>query len=252
MYDDFSADYDRFVDWASRLAAETPFLTAQLEVAGARDVLDTACGTGMHAIALSARGYDVWATDASPAMVDIGRRNAEQAGESVSFLVAALGDQTGALGLKFDAVLCLGNSLPHVLTRAGLDAALADMASCLNSGGIAIIQNRNFDAVLATRERWMSPQGHDSGDAEWVFVRFYDYEPDGLLTFNVVTLRRSTHAGWTQHVASTKLWAQTRTDIEASLKHAGFERCTWYGDLQGSRYLPLSSPNLVVVAQVLR
>jgi hypothetical protein len=26
MYDDFSADYDRFVDWPARLAAELPFI----------------------------------------------------------------------------------------------------------------------------------------------------------------------------------------------------------------------------------
>jgi hypothetical protein len=26
MYDSFSADYDRFVDWPGRLAAELPFI----------------------------------------------------------------------------------------------------------------------------------------------------------------------------------------------------------------------------------
>jgi signal transduction histidine kinase len=31
MYDSFSADYDRFVDWPGRLAAELPFIERQLE-----------------------------------------------------------------------------------------------------------------------------------------------------------------------------------------------------------------------------
>ena len=57
MYDSFSSDYDRFVNWPSRLEAELPFIQAQLDAAGARRVLDAACGTGRHAIALAERGY---------------------------------------------------------------------------------------------------------------------------------------------------------------------------------------------------
>ncbi|MGQ9804240.1 MAG: hypothetical protein ACUVSH_10470 [Anaerolineae bacterium] len=55
MYDDFSADYDRFVDWPGRLAAEVPFIVQRLQRVGARRVLDAACGTGMHAVAWHAR-----------------------------------------------------------------------------------------------------------------------------------------------------------------------------------------------------
>ena len=58
MYDDFSQDYDRFVDWPGRLAVELPFLEARLKEGGARRVLDAACGTGMHALALAERGYE--------------------------------------------------------------------------------------------------------------------------------------------------------------------------------------------------
>jgi hypothetical protein len=47
MYDDFSSDYDRFVDWPGRLAAELPFIERQLRAVGARRVLDAACGTGV-------------------------------------------------------------------------------------------------------------------------------------------------------------------------------------------------------------
>ena len=31
MYEDFSSDYDRFVDWQGRLAAELPFIEQQLQ-----------------------------------------------------------------------------------------------------------------------------------------------------------------------------------------------------------------------------
>ena len=42
MYDAFSADYDRFVNWESRLASELPFLIQLLDPRSR--VLDAACG----------------------------------------------------------------------------------------------------------------------------------------------------------------------------------------------------------------
>ena len=61
MYDDISSDYDRFVNWPGRLSVELPFLEQQINGAGgpAAKVLDAACGTGMHAIALAQRGLTV-------------------------------------------------------------------------------------------------------------------------------------------------------------------------------------------------
>ena len=62
MYDAFSIDYDRFVNWDSRLDFEMPFLLRQLEPLAHPDgrltrVLDAACATGRHAITLSLNGF---------------------------------------------------------------------------------------------------------------------------------------------------------------------------------------------------
>jgi SAM-dependent methyltransferase len=55
LYDALAADYDRFVEWEGRLSHELPFLTALFEAHRVRRVLDAACGTGQHAIALGGR-----------------------------------------------------------------------------------------------------------------------------------------------------------------------------------------------------
>ena len=149
MYDDFSSDYDRFVDWPGRLAAELPFIEHQLQAVGARRVLDAACGTGMHALALARRGYAAVGADLSPGMIARARANAAAAGVDVPFEVAGFGELNARVGTGFDALLCLGNSLPHLLAPAGLESALADFAACLRPGGLVLIQNRNFDAVLS-------------------------------------------------------------------------------------------------------
>jgi SAM-dependent methyltransferase len=246
MYDGFSADYDRFVNWPARLAAELPFIEGQMQTMGACRVLDAACGTGMHTIALARQGYKVVGADLSAGMVERARANASAAGVNARFEVAGFGELAARAGTGFDAALCLGNSLPHLLTPVDLEAALADFAACLRPGGLFLIQNRNFDAVLAQGARWMEPQAHREGDTEWLFFRFYDFEPDGTLAFNIVTLRREGLGDWSQQVATTRLWPLRQAELVAALEAAGFEDIVCWGDMQGNPFEPERSGNLVV------
>ncbi len=247
LYDQFSADYDRFVNWSNRLAFERPFLESRLQSVGARRVLDTACGTGQHSIALARAGYQVVGSDLSANMIEVARRNAAQAGAEVEFLVAGFGEQAGRLDRPFDAVLCLGNSLPHALDAGALDRALADFRKALRPGGLLLVQNRNFDQVWKTRARWMPPEAHREGDQEWVFLRFYDFGAE-TLTFNIVTLRRQGQT-WSQSADSTELRPIFQRDLEAALERAGFDTLRFYGSLSDEPFDPTKSGNLVTVAR---
>ena len=113
-----------------------------------------------------------------------------------------------------------------------------------------LIQNRNFEAILARRERWMEPQSRREGETEWLFLRFYDFEPDGTLTFNLVTLRREGTSGWDQRVATTRLWPLRQVELPAALDTAGFGEVVWWGDMQGASFNSETSPNLVVTAKL--
>jgi 2-polyprenyl-3-methyl-5-hydroxy-6-metoxy-1,4-benzoquinol methylase len=255
MYDQFASDYDRFVNWHNRLAGELPFITKTLtglgkEPASALEVLDAACGTGMHALALAKAGYTVCGADFSGAMIQAARANAQTAGLTTRFETAGFGALATTFGKqKFDALLCLGNSLPHLLTTADLSAALADFYTCLRPGGLLLLQNRNFDAVMAKKERWMEPQPHREGDAEWVFQRFYDFEPDGTIQFNIVNLKRAGDDPWQARVMSTRLRPQLSADLQAQLSAAGFGQIEAIGSLGGEPFDPASSGNLVIIAR---
>jgi len=249
MYDEFSADYDRFVNWPARLAVEMPFIEAQLQTVGARRVLDVACGTGMHAIELARRGYESVGADVSAPMIERARENARAAGVAAHFVVAGFGELREKTKGQFDALLCLGNSLPHLLSAADLQMGLADFAACLRPGGLLLIQNRNFDAVLAHQERWMAPQAHREGNTEWLFLRFYDFEPAGKLTFNLVTLRRQGAGDWEQRVTAMRLWPLRQEELIAALATAGFTAIVSYGDMSGAPFDPHSSGNLIVTAR---
>jgi SAM-dependent methyltransferase len=251
MYNNLSTDYDRFVNWQSRLSIELPFLIRHLQQANARSILDAATGTGMHAIALAQLGFQSSGADISTGMIDRAVQNAASAKVDVKFAHAGFGSLAQVFGLhNFSAILCLGNSLPHLLSQSDLDAALADFASCLQPGGLLIIQNRNFDAVLGNHDRWMEPQTHSEADVDWIFQRFYDFNPDGLLTFNLVTLKRIGKENWTQKVVSSLLRPLLKDDLLSALEQSGFEDIQPYGNMKGDPFDPEKSDNLVLITKL--
>ncbi len=254
MYNKFSQDYDRFVNWHNRLAFELPFLLAQIGSVTPQPgvplrVLDAACGTGQHVIALAKKGLDVTGADLSIEMITVARANASTAGLDLRFEPVGFGSLSHTFGAgSFSTLLCLGNSLPHLLTPADLAHALQDFANCLTPGGILILQNRNFDAVLSSLSRWMEPETHVEGDREWLFQRFYDFEADDLIRFNIVTLTRQAGKDWQSTVTATHLRPQKQQELAEALAAAGFTAIQSYGSLSGDAFVPLSSGNLVLTA----
>lgn len=246
LYDDLAADYDRFVNWQARLAHEMPFFERLFREHGVERVLDAASGTGHHAIALARRGYEVVGADLSAPMIERARQNASAAGVDVAFAVAGLGE-LARLGESFHAVLCLGNSLPHLLSAAAVAEALVDFSAVLRPGGLLVIQNRNLDRVWAERQRFMPPQAAREEGQEWIFVRFYDFHQE-TLTFNMLRLRRGGD-GWVQDAASTELRPIFQRDLGLGLAEAGFARVTFYGDYQRAPFDAGESGDLIAVAK---
>lgn len=255
FYEALSGDYDRFVDWKARLAFEMPFLEDVFARHEVRRLVDLACGTGQHAIAFARLGVQVAAADMSEAMVRRARVSVASAGVPVKVHQLAFGELCrglpGADARRHDAVTCLGNSLPHILDERALEAAISDIASVLRPGGALVIQNRNFDRVLARGDRYMSPEGHRtraaSGDEEWLFVRFYDFCGHNL-TFNMLRLHRRGTEAWSMGRESTPLRAWCQAELVEHLQRGGFAQIASYGSFRGAPFEPLESPDLVLVA----
>lgn len=257
MYDQFSTDYDRFVNWEGRLALELPFLTAELALMKKDDghpvtVLDAACGTGQHVVALTQQGFEGSGADLSSKMVEFARTNAKAANLDITFKQAGFGQLSSTFtDQKFDSLICLGNSLPHILDEDSMLQTLEDFKSVLKPGGKIIIQNRNFDSILKASNRWMEPETHREGQHHWIFVRFYDFEPDGMLTFNIIILSDQNGGQYQQRIISTRLWPFTQVELVNWLEKSGFGYIRFYGNLQGAIFDLDNSPNLVIVANAL-
>jgi len=131
-----SEDARLFVDGRPRLeyVRTLELLERVLPPAPAR-LLDVGGGTGVYAVALSERGYQVHLVDPVPLHVDRARMAASE--RNLAMMTAAVGDARDlqALGSGYDAVLLLG-PLYHLTDRADRLLALAEAIRVTRPGGV--------------------------------------------------------------------------------------------------------------------
>ena len=246
FYDSFAQEYNSFVNWAERLRVELPFLLNELQRVSARLVLDVAGATGEHALALAQSGFEVYLADISPAMLEQARRSSQERSIPLHIYQAGFGELRQTFDTQFDALLCLGNSIPHVLDQTALQRTAADMAAVVKPGGLMIWQLRNFEHVLARQERYMEPQSGGTAQSEWLFIRFYDFILP-YIRFNMLRLHRNPGRPWQQYPEQTLLYPWTCAQVLPLLVAEGWNQPVLYGNLQGEPYAADGSSDLVLV-----
>jgi glycine/sarcosine N-methyltransferase len=246
LYDDFSESYDVMVDWQERLDREEPFFRRLFQLNNAHRVLDVGCATGGHVFRFAKMGLDAVGVDPSLEMIKLAEEQA-RGKQDVRFVQAGFGELRERLVETFDAITCLGNTIPHALTRADLDRALADMAAVLRPGGLLAIQQLNYDRILREKRRFLGVSSGMRDGIEHLFFRFYDYD-GSTLAFNVITFKK-VGGKWDFRAGSTQLHAITQKEMAESLDSAGFELAGCFGSYSEEPFDRESSGDLVVVAK---
>lgn len=241
MFYQMLADYYDLI--FPREQSKTDFLHREFAAVGARRVLDLACGTGTYTIELARLGYEAWGTDLEPALIKRAQKKAADARVAAKFIAGDM-REPDALGLLFDGLFCIGNSLAHLVEQNDLERALAAMRRVLRSPGRAVLQIVNFDRILAL------------GDTELPLIerkglRFTrKYMPQGeerLLFASVleVTGEESTD----RFENSVTLRPIRRSALERMLFEAGFEIVRVYGDYKYGEYQAADSQATIAVAE---
>jgi 2-polyprenyl-3-methyl-5-hydroxy-6-metoxy-1,4-benzoquinol methylase len=163
VYRDLAADYewlfaDEIIGGQGEFGATSPGSRALLEgVLGALQpgapVLDCSCGIGADAMALARRGFAVTASDGSAGMVAETRRRSAQHDVAVAVCQSDWRDLSRQVPGPFDLVVCLGNSIVHADTRAGLVDAVQGMRAVLGPGGTLVVDSRNWERPYSLRPR---------------------------------------------------------------------------------------------------
>ena len=127
----------------------------------ARSVLELACGTGTHALALEEFGYDIIATDYSEDMLACAQRKAAQVSSSVDFRWQDM-RELDILDRPFDAVICLFDSIGYVETNEAITQVLRGVNHHLRSDGLFVFEFWHAAAMLRSYDpvrmhRWITP-----------------------------------------------------------------------------------------------
>jgi SAM-dependent methyltransferase len=169
----FAALYDLFQS-AKNYNAEARFVRdAADEILGMRGktlkVLDLACGTGSHAIALSGMKCDVTGVDVSRDMLALARRKASAAKRRIRFVQQDLASLDPVEGWApsptqprragegarpstesgWDLVTCLFDSLGYLRSDARIQRALRRIHRATKPGGLVILEVWHAPAMLA-------------------------------------------------------------------------------------------------------
>lgn len=246
FYEDIADVYDAMTRFDQRLEAATATMQRWREQYHMTTALDAACGTGLHAIALARLGVTVTGADLSDAMLAKAQARAGEAGHAIHWVHAPMQHLAARLpGQRYDGIFCLGNSVPHLLDAANLEAAFHSFAALLAPQGILVLQLLNYERVLARQERIVGVHQHE----DTLFVRFYDFHPP-TLTFNVLTIATNTST-CPHQLHSTTLYPYRRDELTPPLTRCGLSSIQSYGTMQFQPFDPDASPDLILVAHQL-
>lgn len=241
FYDDIAAEYDQIVEQSSREASAREMAAWLVRTHGVKSALEVACGTGLYARALAELGVNVVASDMSQAMLDQAVTLSKKS-PPIRWLCATMQDTPRLSPGPFDAVLCMGNSLPHLLTDDSLAATLAGFFAVLSPGGLLAVQLLNCDRVLARGERIVGV----TRVSEREFIRFYDFLP-GLVAFNILELHwRGDQCSHRLHQTTLRPWRAE--ELRTAILAAGFSKVDLLSGQDRSPFDPQTSPTLLCVA----
>jgi len=243
FYSSLAPEYDRMTRFDDRMQTESALLSKWVDPAKERSVLDAACGTGLHAILLAKMGIRVVGMDLSPEMTMQAGVNAKKAGVHVDFITGDMRCLGKELLAGFDAILCLGNTLPHLLKLKDLEKTFKGFFRLLNPGGFVLLQILNYDKILKKKERIIGIHRKEGRE----FIRFNDFA-GRFVDFNILTVTEN--QGKLDHTFNTtRLYPYKKRELAGALKKTGFWGMELFGNMEKTAFDPVTSPNLVIRAK---
>lgn len=127
--------------------AQLKFVKKQLGQIGNKKVLDIGSATGELSYQLAKEGAEVTGIDLNPDLIAQAKKSKRHPG--LHFQAGDMLDLTSDFQPKsFDAVLCFGNTLVHLLSADRIQKMMEGVSQVLKSGGKFLLQILNYDYIL--------------------------------------------------------------------------------------------------------
>ncbi len=246
-FDRVALAYDDAIDWKARLAREMPFLISRLGGPKGKRVLDLACGTGRHSIALSLEGAEVVGIDNSEVMITRAKEHAASNNVSPKFILGEMAEFESITENHYGLIICLGNSLALLENLNVLEKVLSSVYNSLIEDGVFIAQVLNFEEIHRTGFRFFPQKGGkmDTGE-DVVFSRFYEHADSPKSSNLVMSAQIKNKGEWTSLVSTQKVLNLNSDLMIRYLAQAGFQETKFYSNYSESLFVGTDDRNMVI------
>jgi CBS domain-containing protein/SAM-dependent methyltransferase len=258
-HDWVSKQYDVVIGWEERLPHELQDLSTLFKKHGVKNVLDIGCGTGEHDVALAKRGFRVTGLEKSIHMLIKAQEKkaklSQDSQKNVQFIRAEYKDFLKPLKEQFDAVIFMGNALPHI---SDWEATLASVSRSLKKNAVMVLQITNLEKIFRVQKRLQDFNIKDlkvGKGKEIAFLEFFDPpkrkgEP---ATFNMVILGSDGKRWSPKAINNTPVEVVSEKNLLPILRKLGFRDVKFYGSkywgpIFKDKFNPLESDRLNVIA----
>ena len=194
------------------------------------NILDCACGTGVHLVFFAKMGFKISGSDISSGMLDQAKKNLKTYGVKSDLKICDFRLLERKYKKEsFDSVVCLGNSLPHLFGKKNVIKALKSMRGILKKGGKLIISLRNYDKLISQKKKYDLIDKDDN-----IFLYIYEYLPNKLV-FNIITSIKDNKKIQFK-TFRTEYNPILKKDLENYLLEAGFKDILFFGFNEKTKY----------------
>lgn len=122
-------------------------IVGELGTLEGKDILDVGCGTGELTFALAQGGARVTGIDLNDALLNEARTHRNH--ERILYRKANMLHTARLFGRsKFDGVICLGNTLVHLMNPMQMRDFFSGVLTVLRPGGVFVLQLLNYDYIF--------------------------------------------------------------------------------------------------------
>ena len=247
FYDQLASDYDAFIDWEERLKREDPFFQHIFRECLATSILDLGCGSGGHSLYWGGMGMNVVGVDSAAAMIQHAEALAEQSELDIEFHTLPVTNFAQRIQQQFDSVVCVGNTLPHLLTAEDVLKCFHETIASLKPSGAAIFHCLNYQRILDVKKRDLPVKSRVIDGKEYIFCRYYEFGSPHL-TFHFVTAVKE-DGEWRSHSHQLMHHPWRRDELVNLAKQAGFTQIMQYGGYDFSEFVDTESNDLILVCE---
>ena len=179
--------------------------------------VDLGSGPGYQSAALADLGFSrVIAIDTSQTLLDeLAAHKGRRPIEPLKADIRRFADHV-APG-SADAILCMGDVLPHLQSHADLPRLFADCFAALAPGGRLILTFRDLSQALIGLDRFIPVRS----DADRIMVCYLEYEPQTVIVHDLI--HRRDGSDWTLRKSSYRKLRLAPDQVAAQLRESGFQ-----------------------------